>query len=694
MTITLTPLELSILRKTAEAFQPKPTNPYLTDPVGWVRDKLGEHLWSKQREIAESVRDNRYTAVQSCHDAGKSFISSRLVSWWLSVHKAGEAFAVTTAPTAAQVSAILWREIRRAHSKGKLDGYITSGAVPEWKLPGGEPIGYGRKPADEDQAAFQGIHALYPLIVVDEAGGVPKNLFDAVDALATNINARVLAVGNPDSPSSHFAKICKPGSGWNVIRIDGLATPNMTAEALDENPRLAELFESLGLEPSAEFVPDALRPLLLSPLWVAERIHRWGIESPIFTAKVRGEFPDIGDDVLIGPGLIREAQQRSLERSGRPILGVDVARFGMDRTTIYLRTGPVVRLVGEYSKQATTETTGRVIAAKRETDADEIRVDGVGVGAGVVDQLTELGFAVLDMQAGGAAQDKERFANAKAEWSWRLREMLEAGELDLDEDDEDLAAQLGSIKFGYTSRGQIKIESKDDLRKRGLPSPDRADAVILTAIAPAGADLFPRLPWRVWSWAPDSGMGRSVSCAGRPWPLASMRIFATVAPAQDEADFTVTSVWGRTVDGALILLDRDRRRDGDPLDGARTLVGTWQADTVYVTRRDHAMLLRAGYGAHRLHLNALDVDPDLTVLALPASAAVIGGKVWLPAVAGWREQWLAEHLAFPHSRHQGSVMTLALAVFAMATRWIPPPQQPGPPRLTVDDGPDFMRMNI
>jgi hypothetical protein len=454
---------------------------YVRDPAGWVQDKLSEHLWSKQREIAESVRDNRYTAVQSCHDAGKSFCASRLVAWWLSVHPDGDAFAVTTAPTAAQVSAILWREIRRAHRKGGLPGYTTQGAVPEWKLADGELIGYGRKPADEDQAAFQGIHALHPLIVVDEAGGVPKNLFDAVDALATNENARVLAIGNPDAPSSHFASVCKPGSGWNVIRIDGLQTPNMTAEALAELPELADLFARLGLEPVDEDVPDNLRPLLLSPLWVAERIHRWGVESPIFTAKVRGEFPDIGEDVLIPPSWIRAAQERTLDPGPWSVLGVDVARFGSDRSVFMLRRGSVARMVGDHSKQATTVTTGQVIAAKREYGVDEIRVDGVGVGGGVVDQLLEQGHDVVDMQAGGAAIDSEHFLNARAEWYWALRERLEAGDMDLDPADDELAAQLGAIKYKFTSRGQIQIESKVDSKKRGLPSPDRADALMLTA---------------------------------------------------------------------------------------------------------------------------------------------------------------------------------------------------------------------
>lgn len=477
----MTANDLAVWVECLKRFQPPEVSPYLADPVAWVRDQLGEFLWSKQREIAQAVVDHRYTAVQSAHDTGKSFVSSRLVSWWLDVHPPGEAFVVTTAPTAAQVSAILWREIRKAHKKAKLHGYVTSGSVPEWKLPDGEPIAYGRKPADYDQAAFQGIHARYVLVIVDEADGVPKSLFEAVDALATNIRARVLAIGNPDNPASHFSQVCKPGSGWHTIQIDGLETPNMTAEALAEHPELANLYDQLGMQPSTEQIPEELRDLLLSPLWVAERISRWGIESPTFTSKVRGKFPEIGEDILIPPGLILAAQQRHLDPGPYGILGVDVARYGSDRSVIYLRSGPVVRLQSETTKQATTATTGKVIAVRDETAADEIRVDGVGVGGGVVDQLVEAGYGVIDMQSGGTPVDGARFGNSRAEWYWCLKDRFESGGIDIDPADEDLAAQLGTLKFRYDSHGRIYIESKDEMRKRRLPSPDRADAVMLTA---------------------------------------------------------------------------------------------------------------------------------------------------------------------------------------------------------------------
>jgi hypothetical protein len=95
---------------------------YAADPGLWARDKLGVHLWSKQVQIAESVRDHRQTAVQSCHGVGKSFLAAQLVAWWLDIHPPGEARVVTTAPTGDQVKAILWSEINGAFAKAEARG--------------------------------------------------------------------------------------------------------------------------------------------------------------------------------------------------------------------------------------------------------------------------------------------------------------------------------------------------------------------------------------------------------------------------------------------------------------------------------------------------------------------------------------------------------------------------------------------
>lgn len=287
--------------------------------------------------------------------------------------------------------------------------------------------------------------------------GIPDALWTAVEAITTNADCRILAIGNPDDPATEFGRVCSPGAGWSVLQISSFDTPNL----------------------SGEDVPDKLRPLLPDPGWVEDARKRWGEDSPVYASKVLGEFPEISQDTLIPQRWIVDAQNRELPRLGHPRLGVDVARFGSDQTVITAAWGGHVRVVESRGKQATTETTGRVIAQARETQAVEIRVDGVGVGGGVVDQLAEQGYPALDMQAGSGSTDPQMFKNARAQWYWSLRKHFEDGLIDLDPDDDETAAQLGAIRYSYSSRGQIVIESKDDMRKRGMPSPDRADAVML-----------------------------------------------------------------------------------------------------------------------------------------------------------------------------------------------------------------------
>ena len=434
-----------------------PDDPYLRDPVGWATSNLGEFWWSGQHRMAKSVVENRYSAFKASHDVSKSHTMSRLALWWNDVHSPGEAFVVTTAPTTPQVEAILWRYMGNAHKKAGLPGRITLDA--KWYI-GNELVTYGRKPADYDPAAFQGIHARYVLVIIDEAGGVPKSIFDAVDALATNIDARVVAVGNTDDPASHFATICKPGSGWHVETISAFDTPAYTGEK----------------------VPEELLPLLVSPEWVEERKIRWGVNSPIYQSKVLGEFPDISDDSLILPRWIEAAQKRSLKRNRRPVMSWDITRFGEDETVGMRREGGWIRLYRAHHKADTMNTTGHIVKGHRDindekglNDFPTIIVDVVGLGAGVYDHLVELGLPVVAYNGGEAPYDKERFVNARAEDYWNLRELVENGEIDIDELDDVFAAQLGSLKWTLASRGRLKTESKDDMRKRGMPSPDRAD---------------------------------------------------------------------------------------------------------------------------------------------------------------------------------------------------------------------------
>lgn len=444
-------------------------DPFATDPVGWIEQRLGEHLWSKQREIAESVVANRYTAVRSAHSTGKSFLAARLIAWHIGAHPVGDAFAVWTAPTAEQTTAILGRELGKAHDAARLPGRVTLDAKWYLRRGGGEElVAYGRKP--HESVAFQGIHARHVLVVVDEASGIEPALWEAIDSLATSATARVLAIGNPTDPASHFRKLFLPGSGWHQIHVDGLESPNFTEET----------------------VPPAVGEVLISPEWVGERRAQWGEDSPQWQSRIRGEFPEVSEDTLIAPAWIEAAQHRVLPGLARGRFGVDVSRMGGDETVIYRNRGGVVRLVWAGSKQDTMATAGRVAQTLREQPNVPAVIDAIGVGAGVLDRLHEQGLDVVAFESSGRPANPVRFANRRAECWWRVRELFEQGLIDLDPVDELLAAQLGAVKWELNSSGQILIESKDRLRSRGVRSPDRADAVVMSFW---GAD---------WDWTPLS----------------------------------------------------------------------------------------------------------------------------------------------------------------------------------------------
>ncbi|WP_166345079.1 hypothetical protein [Phytoactinopolyspora limicola] len=468
-------------------------HPHLNDPAGWIRTRLREHLWSKQREIVDAIRDHPKVAVHSCHDAGKSFIASRVADWWIDVHPEGSAFVASTAPTYRQVNAILWEEIRTSHQKGNLKGRVTQS--DEWKI-GDRLVGYGRKPADHDEHGFQGIHRRYVLVILDEACGIPPALWTGVDAITTNDDARILAIGNPDDETSEFARLCRPGSGWHVIRIDGLTTPNVDkatmAAALDEigfgtrNAQEAEQRQRLlaACPDEREQVPADLRHLLLSPSWIADKARRWGVDSPLFTAKVRGEFPDTSAGSVIPLAWVRAAQNRWANRAD-PLprftqAGVDVADEGEDRTTIAYRHAwriDRIEIVPPGDPMHTADQINAIVPGLSV-------VDGIGVGSGVVARLRQLGRPVVSFIASRGTDLVDQtgelgFINCRAAAWWALREMLDPINglpIELPDDDE-LTAELTAPKWTQAG-GRIKIESKDDIKKRLGRSTDLADSVI------------------------------------------------------------------------------------------------------------------------------------------------------------------------------------------------------------------------
>lgn len=481
-------LRLELLRTTAELQR----RVWARDPALWARERLGRELWSMQIKVMEAVRDNRHVAVRSSFATGKSFTAATLALWWVDTHPPGEAFVATTATTEAQVKAILWHEIAIGHALGGLPGRLNQ--TEWWMSVGGvdQIVGFGRKPADTNATAFHGIHRKYVLVIIDEGSGVAASIYDAAEGLAANEFSRILVIGNPEDPLSIFAEISRPGSGWVAFKISAFDTPVYTGEKVSQK----------------------ILDLLVSKIWVEERAKRWGVDNPKYISKVLGEFPEVSENCLILPGWVIAAQERTLQPARPSELGVDVGAGG-DKTVIAHRRGGVVRVVNRERQPDTMKACGNVIRAINTCGAEIAKVDEIGVGKGLVDRAREQHYNVVGINVGKSPDRKlkrkgkrevdehdeaETFLNRRAQGYWHLRELFMLGEVDIDPADEELAAQLVDIRYERLSNGVIKIESKEEMKRRKRArgadgdSPDEADAVML-AFMPAAMTKKHSVVW-------------------------------------------------------------------------------------------------------------------------------------------------------------------------------------------------------
>lgn len=441
---------------------------YSRDPVGWVRQRLGQTVWSKQAEILQSVRDHRRTAVRSGHGVGKSWTAALVACWWLDTHPPGEAFVVSTAPTFSQVRAILWRYIRKHHRAAGLPGRVNQ---TEWLIDD-ELVGYGRKPADHDESGFQGIHARWVLVVIDEACGVPEQLWVAADALATGPDCRILAIGNPDNPASHFRRVSTPGLGWHQIRISAFDSPNLTGEQ----------------------VPAEMAKALVGRDWVEEKARDWGVDNPLYRSKVLGEFSEDSEwQVVRGSDVaacrIGRDEPHPAEQLLPVELGVDVGG-GSDETVIRERRGMVAGREWRKHTDRPEEIAPLVKMAIRESGATKVKIDSIGVGFGVIGELrndpTLRGVQIVGVNVGEKASRPDRFANLRAEIWWEVGRMLSerrGWDLSSMENADATVAQLLEPQWDTDPTGRIRVEKKEEVIKRLGRSPDNADALLLAFYA-------------------------------------------------------------------------------------------------------------------------------------------------------------------------------------------------------------------
>lgn len=439
---------------------------YKENPTLWAKEVLGIELWSKQREIGESVVKNKKTIVKSSHSTGKSFTMATLACWWVCTRWEDDAIVVSTAPTYEQVSKILWEAIRKNHQAFSLVGKVTQ--TDEWKLDDGTVVGFGRKPADTNLHGFHGIHRPGGvLVLVDEGCGIHSNIFTAVEAITTGKLDRIVSVGNPDEANTEFGKIfLKDIPGWNKITISAFDTPAWTGEQVSQQ------------------VLDSL----IQKDWVEDKRTSWGEDSPRWKSKILGEFSTDTSNTLFTLGTVNRGKETEIpfNMDNPLVLGVDVARMGEDESVVYSNRGGHIRLEDKWANCTITETARRVHKIAMDNRATEIRVDGVGVGAGVYDVLNELNegtYAVVSLVGNASSPDLDRWRNARAYWWDTVREAMYKGTIDIDPNDTHLEDELLTVEYHFKNqRSSLQVESKEELRSRLTKSPDYADAFIYAAV--------------------------------------------------------------------------------------------------------------------------------------------------------------------------------------------------------------------
>lgn len=476
---------------------------YQNDPVAFVTQALGETLWSKQVEILESIRDNKRTAVPACHAPGKSHLAARAVAWWVTCHPPGTARVVTTASTYRQVRTILWTAVRRVAHRYNLPGEVL---MVEWKLDG-NVVADGFSPADHDETAVQGIHAPHLLVVVDEAGGIGPTLGRALEALMTGGHTRLLVLGNPpvDLEESWFEGVCN-SSLYNVIPIGAHDTPNFTGE---------DAGICKACPPNVE--PHGVAIHLVDHEWVQDVTDEFGEDSPFVQARVYARFPKGSANKTLPLGWVEMATENDDYAKAEGIrLGVDVASDGGDEAVIAWVDGMVGSIrynaAGAVNQNA-VDVAGVVLrhileAEQVHKDRDlrqpvRVKVDTIGVGWGVVSMLQRWreegrhGSEIVAVNVAERARDATKFASQRSEMWWNMRTLIQPKpgpdgvprqEIRLDIDRK-VIAQLTAPMYRSDSSGRIVVEQKAEMKRRGVNSPDRAEALLLAYFEPPRAEI-------------------------------------------------------------------------------------------------------------------------------------------------------------------------------------------------------------
>lgn len=461
---------------------------YRTDPEAWLADVMGRRWWSKQAEIAHDVvgtgNGQTFTLVKSANGVGKTQLGADLMTWAVSAHDPLEVSVLATANVFTQISQNAFKYITDNYSTAidlgnPLPGRIVSD--PAVRLDRGvglmpKDIIAGRRPADKNLlSSFQGTHDGFVMVLMDESGGLPEDLWIGAYAVTTNQHTAILAIGNPDEIGTPFhARFTDVDrySDWKRHTISHFDTPNFTGEVVyPDDPERERKLKSL-----------------LPQVSTAERLKREA-HPGVYRAKVLGEFPESSSSSFFPHSTIERAWNTEIVAADDDlrILGVDLSWAGEDSTAFYLNQGGNIRRVNTYTKlDDDIEHARRIDDFARRNGINRVQIDANGRGGGVYanlinpDLFPNPTYQLVGLLGGNSASDRTRWNNQRSEQYDSFREGMAKGLIDLDENDAELKEQLAFQTFNLNDRGQIRVTPKKEMAK----SPDFLDAAIYAWFTP------------------------------------------------------------------------------------------------------------------------------------------------------------------------------------------------------------------
>lgn len=424
-------------------------------PRLFVKQALKAKPEAWQLEGLENLRDFDRLAIRSGHGVGKSAFLAWVILWWLLTRYPAK--AACTANTAAQLNDVLWGELDKWHRKLPKEFQNLLALKSERMELVEDPkqsFAVARTARKEQPEAFQGYHSPNMLFIVDEASGVDDIIFEVGRGAMSSPGAKTVLTGNPTRTSGYFYNAFHSMNAfWKTMKV--------------------------GCEDSTQ----------VSKQYIEECKEEYGEESNAYRVRVLGEFPVEGDDVVIPLHLVESAVNRDVDPIGEEVWGLDVARFGDDRTALAKRRGNVLtEKVKWWKNKNTMQVCGIVVNEYKQAKEKPqvIFVDVIGIGAGVVDRLSEQGLPVAGVNVSESPAFGDKFSKMRDELWWTARDWFYALDCQIP-DDGSLLAELTLPTYDFTSGGKLKVEGKAEIKKRTAKtasslgkSPDLADAFCLT----------------------------------------------------------------------------------------------------------------------------------------------------------------------------------------------------------------------